>query len=256
MRAVATQIPHAAERRDELIAVLARAGEEGADAVVEQLAAVAAQSDRRAYFDVLLQLHAGIPTLIHMLGDQRWFAARNAADLLGELQAREAEQPLTELLRHEDDRVRRSATGALMRLGTPKAMQAIQEALKSDAPQMRMQAAAALVTRKDVRTAATLIRALDEEKDEEVQAAFLFALGKLGTTDAVQRLLEAVKVEKGLFKKKPTAFRVAAVQGLAEARTKEAMDALRELALDRDEDIRDAASFALGRIARKQATAP
>jgi HEAT repeat protein len=250
MRAVATQLPHAGERRDDLIAVLARAGEDGADAVVEQLATVAAQSDRRAYFDALLKLQAGIPTLIHMLGDQRWFVARNAADLLGEMQAREAEQPLTGLLRHDDDRVRRAATGALMRLGTPKALQAIQEALKSDAPQMRMQAAAALVTRKDVRTAATLVRALDEEKDEEVQAAFLFALGKLATADAVQRLLEAVKPEKGLFKKKPTAYRVAAVQGLAEARTAEAMAVLKELALDKDEDIRDAANFALGRIAR------
>jgi HEAT repeat protein len=218
--------------------------------VVEQLATVAAQSDRRAYFDVLLKLQAGIPTLTHMLGDQRWFVARNAAELLGEMQARDAEQPLTELLRHADDRVRRAATGALMRLGTPKAMQAIQEALRSEAPQMRMQAAAALVSRRDVRTAATLVRALDEEKDEEVQAAFLFALGKLGTADAVQRLLEAVKGEKGLFRKKTSAYRVAAIQGLAEARTPEAIEVLRGLVLDRDEDIRDAANFAMGRVAR------
>jgi HEAT repeat protein len=102
-----------------------------------------------------------------------------------------------------------------------------------------------------VRTAATLVRALDEEKDEEVQAAFLFALGKLATPDAVQRLLKAVEAERGLFKKKATAYRVAAVQGLAEARTPEAMEALRGLALDKDEDIRDAASFALSRIARR-----
>ena len=249
MRAVALQIPHAEDRRDDLVAVLARAGEDGADAVVELLASVAAQSDRRAYFDVLLKLKAGVPTLIHMLGDQRWFVARNAAELLGEMQARDAEQPLTELLRHDDDRVRRSATGALMRLGTPKALQAIQDALKSDQPQMRMQAAAALVTRKDVRPA-TLIEALDDEKDEEVQAAFLFALGKLATRDAVQRLLEAVKPDKGLFKKKTLAYRVAAVQALAEARTRDAVEALKLLSTDKDEDIRDAASFALGRVAR------
>ena len=143
-----------------------------------------------------------MPTLIHMLGDARWFVARNAAELLGEMQAREAEPQLTELLRHTDDRVRRAATSALMRLGTSRAMHAIQDALKDGAPAMRMQAAAALVTRKDVKTAATLVRALEDEKDDEVQAAFLLALGKLATPDAVQRLLKAVEPERGLFKKK------------------------------------------------------
>jgi HEAT repeat protein len=212
---------------------------------------VSGQSDRRVYFDALLQLQSGIPTLIHMLGDARWFVARNAAELLGEMQAKEAEPQLTELLRHEDDRVRRAATGALMRLGTNRAMQAIQDALKDGAPAMRMQAAAALITRKDVKTAATLVKALEDEKDDEVQAAFLLALGKLATQDAVQRLLKAVEPERGLFKKKSVAFRVAAVQGLAEARTPEAMDALRALQSDKEEDVRDGATFALVRIARQ-----
>ena len=161
--------------------MLVRAGEDGADALIEQIAAISGQNERRVYFDALLQLQAGVPTLIHMLGDARWFVARNAAELLGEMQTREAEPQLTELLRHTDDRVRRAATSALMRLGTTRAMNAIQEALKDGAPAMRMQAAAALVARKDVKTAATLVRALEEEKDDEVQAAFLLALGKLGT---------------------------------------------------------------------------
>ena len=255
LRAVTQQIPHATDRRDELIAVLARAGEDGADALIEQIAAVSGQSDRRAYFDALVQLQAGLPTLVLMLGDARWFVARNAAELLGEMQAKEAEPKLTELLRHEDDRVRRAATGALMRLGTSRAMQAIQDALKDGAPAMRMQAAAALLTRKDVKTAATLVRALEDEKDDEVQAAFLLALGKLATPDAVQRLTKAVEAERGLFKKKSTAFRVAAVQGLAEARTPDAMDTLKALQADKDDDVKSAVTFALLRIA-KQAPIP
>jgi len=163
LRAVVQQLPHAGPRREDFVAVLARAGEDGADALIEQIAAVSGQSDKRVYFDALLQLQAGVPTLIHMLGDARWFVARNAAELLGEMQAKEAEPQLTELLRHEDDRVRRAATSALMRLGTSRAMQAIQDALKDGAPAMRMQAAAALLTRKDVKTAATLVRALEDE---------------------------------------------------------------------------------------------
>jgi hypothetical protein len=251
LRAITQELPHAGAQRDTFIAVLTRAGEDGADAVIEQIAAISGQNERRVYFDALLQLQSGIPTLIHMLGDARWFVARNAAELLGEMQAREAEPQLTELLRHSDDRVRRAATSALMRLGTTRAMHAIQEALKDGAPAMRMQAAAALVTRKDVKTAATLVRALEDEKDDEVQAAFLLALGKLATGDAVQRLLKAVEAERGLFKKKSTAFRVAAVQGLGEARTPEATEALKGLVGDKDADVAASAKVALQRIAKQ-----
>ena len=248
---VAKQLPHDAGRRDEHEAVLARAGEDGADALIEQIGAVAHQRDRRTYFDALLRLKSGVPALLHMLSDTRWFVARNAADLLGEMQVAEAEQPLSELLRHDDERVRRSATGALMRLGTTRALQAIQQALTDTVPQTRIQAAAALVTRKDVRTSAPqLLRALELEKDDEVQAAFMLALGKLATPEAVQRLIKSAEAERGLFKKKTPSFRVAAVNALAEARTDEALSALRALQSDKDEDVGAAVTLALGRIAR------
>jgi HEAT repeat protein len=67
----------------------------------------------------------------------------------------------------------------------------------------------------------------------------------------VQRLIKAAEAEKGLFKKKSTAFRVAAVQGLAEARTPDAMDALRSLQADKDDDVKSAVTFALLRIAKQ-----
>jgi HEAT repeat protein len=86
-----------------------------------------------------------------------------------------------------------------------------------------------------------------------VQVAFLLALGKLATPDAVQRLLKAVEPERGLFKKKGTAYRVAAVQGLGEARSPEASEALKALQSDKDEEVREAATFALVRIARQSA---
>ena len=251
LRLVAQQLPHDIEQRENNVAVLVRANEDGADALIEQIAAVAHQRDRRVYFDALLRLKAGVPALMQMLGDSRWFVARNAADLLGEMQVADAEQGLSALLRHEDERVRRSATGALMRLGTPRALQAIQQALGDAAPQTRIQAAAALVTRKDVRTSAPqLLRALDVEKDDEVQVAFLMALGKLATPEVVQRLISAAESKRGLFQKKTTSFRVAAVNALAEARTDDATSALRALHGDKDEDVRAAVTLALGRISR------
>lgn len=251
LRAVAARMPHHVEKREDYIAVFTRAGAEGTDMLVEQVAAVEQQRDRRVFYDALIHLKGGITALLHMLSDPRWYVARNAAELLGEMQVVAAEEPMTALLQHEDDRVRRAATGAFMRLGTAGAMQAIEKALVDSAPQMRMEAAAALVTRKDFRASAViLLRALDAERDEDVQAAFMLALGRLATPDAVQRLVQASEPERGLFKKKTTAFRIAAVHGLSEARSLEASDALRALQADKDPEVREAAAFARGRIAR------
>ena len=245
LRAVAEELVRSPARREQHMLVLARTGEDGADALIEQLVSASERSDRRTYFDALLELRAGVPTLLHMLGDPRWFVARNAAALLGELQAREAEQPLGELLHHDDERVRHAATIALMRLGTPRSMPAIEHALHDGAPQIRMQAAAALADRREEANAAPLIRALDEERDDEVKAAFLLALGRIASPEAVERLIVAVQPERGLFRRKVVGLRIAAVQGLAAAGTPRALDTLVQLQADREPDVQEAAVGAL-----------
>ncbi|MDB4914872.1 MAG: hypothetical protein JWM95_2516 [Gemmatimonadetes bacterium] len=253
---IAAQLPNALDKRDEWIEVLKRAGDDGADALIEQLAAVEQQRDRRVFFDAFIEVKAGVAALMHMLRDPRWFVARNAAELLGELEVTQAEHPLAEMLHHEDDRVRRSSNSALMRLGTPRAMQAIQESLTDGSAQSRKDAAAAIVARKDVKTAAVLIKALDGEKDEEVQIAFLVSLGKLATADAVERLVRAAEPERSMFRKKTTQFRVAAIHGLAEARTPPALDTLRALQEDKDPTVREAAIIGLKRISRGTTAVP
>lgn len=250
LQAIVTDLTRSPDHHARAKLVLARTGEDGADAVIERLAAEEGRKARRLFFDVLVQLQAGVPTLLHMLGDARWYVARNAAALLGEMQARDAEKPLTGLLHHDDERVRHAAIVALMRLGTARSMPAIQEALRDRAPQIRMQAAAALVGRKESNVTTLLLRALDDERDDEVAAAFLLALGRLGTPDAVARLIATAEADRGLFRRKPVALRVAAVQALADVPTEEVRAALSALQADRDDDVRATAVYALGRKGR------
>ncbi len=250
LKAVAAQVARDPANHEHHLAIFARAGHDGAEALIEHVVSMQNQRDRHLYHAILRRLNSGAAVLLHMLGDDRWFVVRNVSEMLGELQVKDAEKPLTDLLKHADERVRRAVTGALMRMGTTRAMQAIQAGLTDPAPDMRMDAAAAIVLRRDPRTSATLLQALDLEKDESVQAAFLLSLGKLGTPEAVQRLITSAEAERTIFKRKTTGFRVACIHGLSEARTMEAMDALRALQNDRDTEVRDAAKFALGRIAR------
>jgi len=240
LRAVATMLPRKRDRHDDYMMVLSRCGEDGADALIDQLTSAQSLSDRRIFFDALVKLNAGVPALIHMLGDARWYVARNAADLLGEMQAEEAQAPLSELLKHDDDRVRRAAITALAKLSSPKALDSLRVAMRDNSPQVRMQAASGMGTRKGLRSAGTLTKALDAEEDQEVQLAIVAALGRLGTTDAVQRLIKAAEPAGGIFKKKPTALRVAAVQALGEARTPAAQNALQHLLDDKDKEVKQA----------------
>lgn len=245
LRAVATLIPKKPERKQHCYEVLERTGEEGAEALIEQISQAQTTEDRRSLFEVLVELPAAVPALSRMLSDSRWFVVRNAADLLGEMSAASAEDSLVDLLRHTDDRVRRSATNALLRLGTPNALKTIYEAVNDVSPEVRMQAAAAISTKRDGRTSSTLIRAIEGEGDSDVQVAMIAALGRVGTADAVQKLLKLAEPDARLFRKKPTVIRVAAVQALGEVKTPAALAALKELVGDKDREVRDTASRAL-----------
>ena len=65
------------------------------------------------------------------------------------------------------------------------------------------------------------------------------------TADAVQKLAKLAQPDGRLFRKKATNVRVAAVQALGEAKTPAAVTVLKELAADKEKEVRETASRAL-----------
>ncbi|HJR67003.1 MAG TPA: HEAT repeat domain-containing protein [Gemmatimonadaceae bacterium] len=240
------------EMYEELFAIFARTGDDGAEALIEQLNAAQSLAERRVYFDSLRKLNAGVKVLIHMLGDSRWYVVRNAADLLGEMSANDAEPKLSELLQHDDDRVRKAAVSALSKMTGAGAVKGLAASLEDGAPGVRVRAAAALAASKTPAAANALIKHLEREEVAEVQHACLSSLGKIATGDAIRFLTKAAQPATGLFKKKATAFRVAAVRALGEARTPAAMGALQNLLHDKEKDVREAVFWAV-RSAKSEA---
>jgi HEAT repeat protein len=195
---------------------------------------------RRVFFDSIVQLRVGIPMLIDALGHPQWFVVRNAAALLGEMEAAEADVALARLLEHGDERVRFAAAAALSRLSTPVATAALQRMIVDTSPSVRLRAASAYAMGGQVKTAAPLSAALDAEMDGDVQLGILAALGRLGTPDAVQKLVKAIVPAAG-GQRRPATYRVAAVEALANARGAAAIPALRELLGDTEPTVRDTA---------------
>jgi hypothetical protein len=199
---------------DELLPVLARAGDQAVRALGQLLQDAETLADRRVCFDAITALDAGELALREALTDPRWYVVRNAAALLGEMGVVEADVHLIPLLAHDDDRLRVAGAQALTRLGTARALMALQGCLGDSAPEVRRLAASAHGTRGQGKPATVaLLAALDGETDEEVTVEILAVLGTLGSPECVQRLVRVLRDEAA-----PEWMREAAYQGLLTAR--------------------------------------
>ncbi len=246
LRLLVPMVPRFPERRDDLIHLLGQAGEEAADVLIDELAAADSASDRRAYIGTLVRLKAGGGTLLHMLRDERWFVVRNAADLLGEMQTKGAEGPLSDVLRHADERVRSAALSALGRLGTPGAMLAVQRALASPYAPLRVQAASVLASSNWPYTVSAVRRRLRVEEDSQVRLALVAALGRVASDEAVEVLTELTESEPlRMLLRRPTPLRSAAIRSLADANTPAARAVVARLSDSRSGELREAARLAM-----------
>jgi hypothetical protein len=248
LKCVADLLPRRSESYERYMTIFERMEDAGAEALVDALMAAPSLTDRRVYYDSLLRIGAGIDTLMHMLGDPRWYVVRNAADLLGEMRAMEAEGELVRLLEHKDDRVRTAAAGALAKYGSSRITPVMSDGVGSASLQRSNVVGAAT----SGRSVNSLIRALDREDDSRVQMAMLAALGQLGTPQAIEKLVEIARTDKGLLvKKRPTPLRVAAVHALGQVNASGSLAALQSLLRDKEKAIRGAASWVI--MGRKRA---
>jgi hypothetical protein len=207
------QLPRS-RRREDLMPVLARAGDLAVHALVQLLQEAETLADRRACFDAIVALDAGEEALREALEDPRWYVVRNAAALLGEMGVVEADVHLIPLLTHDDERLRIAGARALTRLGTPKAIGALQGCLEDPAAELRRLAASAHGARSQGKPSTiALLAALDAEVDEDVVLEILSVLGTLGSPECVQRLVRIMRDEAAA-----EWLREAAYQGLLAAR--------------------------------------
>jgi HEAT repeat protein len=232
-------------------AILKQVGAESTSVLLELMASAPTIKARREYFTLLSQMQLGTDAIINRLSDDKWFVVRNVAELCGELGLEDAVPRLANHVDHPDPRVRRAVVGALARIGTNQAAEPLRQALHDPEPTVRLQAAQMLDGGKSRGLAMTVALMLDEERHPDVRRELHLALGRIGTSEAIQALIRSSKPGRALFGRKPTAIRVAAVQGLALCNRPEAFAALKELASDRDTEVQRAAREALGAFETK-----
>jgi HEAT repeat protein len=247
------QVPHL---EDAAGAVLQRAGPDGVEVLLDLLTTSNTVTERRGVFNALISAmkdgKEGQDQLVHMLGHPQWFVVRNVADLVGELALEAAVPALTKQLEHDDERVRRQVALALAKIGTRSAAEPLRRALRDSSADVRRQAALGVGGRKASALGMALVVALEEEKDPEVVRELIFALGRIGSPDAVQALIKLAQPSGKLFNRKPSALRVTAVEALRVAGTPAAIGTLQSFASDGDKQVRAAVQQALTELNAKQ----
>jgi HEAT repeat protein len=236
--------------RDAALLVLRRAGEDGVEVLLDLLVAAPTIDERRGIFMALAGMKEGTDQLVHMLGHHQWFVVRNVAELAGDLGLEEAVPALAQQLDHDDERVRKAVALALAKIGSSSAAEPLRRALHDKSADVRKQAAIG-VGRKSVALAMPLVVAMEEEEDETVERELILALGRIGSSSAVQALIKFAQPGGRFFGRKPTNLRVAAVEALRAAGTPAAVGTLQGLTDDSDKQVRAAAQAALVGLKRK-----
>ena len=246
------QLLPAARHRESLLAVLARMEDEGAEALFAHLVASQSMNERRAYFDAIVDLGAGAPMLMNALSDAQWYVARNAAELLGAMRIEGAASALAMMLRNADERRRAAAASALARMRTPEALSALNAAVNDPSPQVRYFAHSALIARIEGSSARQLGAALEQNSDGEIKLQIIAALGRLGTPDAIQKLIKQLNTTqpgRGGGIDMTSEFRCASIEAVANARGAAALGVINQFRRDRDPQVRETAQRLYLRLA-------
>ena len=204
-------------------------GDPLAKLLLNRLAVEEEQSTRKILFEALIsQGEAALPAIVATLNNDRWSVLRNAAQLLGEIRAAAAIEPLRDLLHHRDLRVRREALRALTRIGGNSVIAIIAKILQGDDSELRRQAMLCLGAIKNPAATIPLLIQFLQVKDwrflqleEKIDA--IRALGEIGSAEALPELMSIVNHRCLFYRSRNNVLRAAALLTIGEIGGSEAI---------------------------------
>jgi HEAT repeat protein len=205
-----------------------------------------APPDQRAPYRAVIRKAAdrALEPLQEMLADKDPDVIAAAAELLGLTGSPRAVTLLLPVLRHRSEFVREAALNGLAEAGGQEVSRPAMPALKDESIAVRIAAARAVAAGGDPASSIVLIRRLEQEPDEGVQAELLRAIGRLGATQALEVLAHYAE-PGGVMRRRSPTVRAAAIDGLRHSARPEARGLLELYSKDKEPAVRKAAEAAL-----------
>ena len=207
---------------------------------------VAAPVEQRAPYRAVVRAAAdrALEPLQGKLVDPEPLIVAAAAEFLGVTGSPQAVSLLLPLLRHRSEYVREAALLGLAEAGGREIARPAMPALKDESVAVRSAAARAVAAGGDPASSTVLIRRMEQEPDEGVQAELLRAIGRLGSKEALEVLARYAE-PGGMMSRRSSMVRAAAVDGLRHLTRPEARGLLELYSKDKEPAVRKAAEAAL-----------
>src|SRR5213079_1927815 len=232
------------EEREALVAAVAALASLSMGLVLD--AFLAAPVDLRAPYRGAVRKAAdrALEPLQGRLADQDPQVVAAAAEFVGLTGSPQAVTLLISLLRHPSEFVREAALLGLAEAGGREIARPAMPALKDESVAVRAAAARAVAAGGDPTSSTVLIRRVEQEPDEGVQAELLRAIGRLGAREALEVLARFAE-PGGMMHRRSATVRAAAVEGLRHIARPEARGLLELYSKDKEPAVRKAAEAAL-----------
>ena len=207
---------------------------------------IATAVDERAPYRAAIRKAAdrALEPLQARLADKDPHVVAAAAELMGLTGSPQAVPLLAGLLRHPSDFVREAALLGLAEGGGREVSRPAMPALKDESIAVRIAAVRAIMAGGDSASTTVLIRRLEQESDEGVQAEMLRAIGRLGGADALDVLAHYAE-PGGRLSRRSATVRAAAIDGLRHLAHPDARGLLELYSHDKEPLVRKAAETAL-----------
>jgi HEAT repeat protein len=178
------------------------------------------------------------------LADQDPQVVAAAAEFVGLTGSPQAVTLLVPLLRHSSEFVREAALLGLAEAGGREIARPAMPALKDESVAVRAAAVRAVAAGGDPTSSTVLIRRVEQEPDEGVQAELLRAIGRLGAREALDVLARYAE-PGGMMHRRSATVRAAAVDALRHIARPEARGLLELYSKDKEPAVRKAAEAGL-----------
>ena len=250
-----TQKGVAAAEQESVLKVLRFFESKGAKEVMERLISEQDAQARKNLAQTLILLEEiAIPVLIESLADDRWYVVRNSVLILSDIKSQAALPHLTQLLGHEDVRVRRETIRAITKVGGRQAVGILIKTLELGDSDLTSQALLTLGALKDPAAAPPLLGILQRsglsQQDCALKKMVIKTLGDIGAPQAIPALSELLGKRRFWNRSRHDELRIAAAKALGDIGGQQTVEALQEAVEDRSAEVARAAANALKQASR------
>ena len=233
-----------AEQRESLVTAVGALASLSMGLVLD--AFLAAPVEQRAPFRAAVRKAAdrALEVLQGKLADKNPEVVAAAAEFVGLTGSPQAVTLLVPLLRHASEFAREAALVGLAEAGGREIARPAMPCLKDESVAVRAAAARTIAAAGDPASSTVLIRRVEQEPDEGVQAELLRAIGQLGAKEALETLARFAE-PGGMMHRRSATVRAAAVEGLHHIARPEARGLLELYSKDKEPAVRKAAEAAL-----------